>query len=64
MLDQRLHALFQAEGLLRARIVAEPDGRVVEEERAPLILLGPDDDDAYLPPVHQRQAIQASRLSK
>ena len=42
--------LFQAEGLLRARIVAEPDGHVVEEERPPLVLLGPDDDDAYLPP--------------
>jgi hypothetical protein len=50
MLDERLHTLFQAEGLLRARIVAEPNGRVVEEERPPLVLLGPDDDDAYLPP--------------
>ena len=50
MLDQRLHGLFQAEGLLRARIVAEPDGHVVEEERPPLVLLGPGDDDAYLAP--------------
>jgi hypothetical protein len=50
MLDQRLQALFQAEGLLRARIVAEPDGRVVEEERAPLVMLGPSDDDSYLAP--------------
>src|SRR5262249_3916767 len=50
MLDERLTALFEAEGLLRARIIAEPDGRVTEEERAPLVLLGPGDDDAYLPP--------------
>jgi hypothetical protein len=50
MLDQRLHALFAAEGLLRARILAEPGGRILEEERPPLVLLGPGDDDAYLPP--------------
>jgi hypothetical protein len=50
MLDARLHALFQTDGLLRARIVAEPDGRVMQEERPPLLLLGPSDDDAYLPP--------------
>jgi hypothetical protein len=50
MLDERLNALFEAEGLLRARIIAEPDGRIVEEERSPLILLGPEDADAYLPP--------------
>jgi hypothetical protein len=50
MLDERLTAIFEAEGLLRARIVAEPDGRIAEEERPPLVVLGPDDDDAYLPP--------------
>lgn len=50
MSDQRLHTLFQTEGLLRTRIVAEPDGRIVEEERPPVILLGPGDDDAYLAP--------------
>src|SRR5215813_2070413 len=50
MLDRRLQTLFQGEGLLRARIEAEPDGRVIEEERPPLVLLGPDDDDAYLAP--------------
>jgi hypothetical protein len=50
MLDERLNTLFAAEGLLRARIIAEPDGCILEEERSPVILLGPDDDDTYLPP--------------
>lgn len=50
MLDQGLITLFESEGLLRARIVVEVDGRISEEERAPLVLLGPKDDDAYLPP--------------
>jgi hypothetical protein len=50
MLDQRLQTLFQGEGLLRARVEAGPDGRVIEEERPPLILLGPDTEDAYLAP--------------
>jgi hypothetical protein len=49
-LAEELRALFEAEGLLRSRIVAESDGRIVEEERPPLVLLGPGDGDAYLPP--------------
>jgi hypothetical protein len=50
VMDKRLRNLFEAEGLLRTRLLAEPDGSVIEEERAPLVLLGPNDDDAYLAP--------------
>lgn len=50
MMDERLHILFQTEGLLRARIMADPQGSIVEEECLPLVLLGPDDDAAYLAP--------------
>ena len=48
--DARLAALFDAEGLTRLRVIAEENGRITEEERGPLTLLGPDDDDVYLAP--------------
>jgi hypothetical protein len=50
MLDKRLKALFDAEGLMRTRIIAEVDGMITEEERGPLLLLGATDDDTCLPP--------------
>jgi hypothetical protein len=63
-LHEQLQELFQAEGLLRARIVAEPDGRVVEEERAPLVLLGPGDDDAYQAPEPARTGYPGKPLAQ
>ena len=49
-LDEELRALFAAEGLLRYMALGDETGEVVDAERGPLILLGPGDADAVLPP--------------
>jgi hypothetical protein len=48
--DQELRALFAAEGLLRVMVVGDESGELVEQERGPLVRLGPGDDDFVLPP--------------
>jgi hypothetical protein len=49
-LDEALRTLFAAEGLLRYLALGDETGEVVDAERGPLILLGPSDADAVLPP--------------
>jgi len=50
VLDAELRALFAGEGLLRYHAIGEPSGEVVEDERGPLVALGPADEDFALPP--------------
>jgi hypothetical protein len=49
-LDEELRMLFEGEGLLRYMALGDESGEVTDAERGPLILLGPSEADAVLPP--------------
>jgi hypothetical protein len=44
-MDEALTEWFEREGLLRYRVLGDEQGHVIEEVRAPLIALGPRDED-------------------
>jgi hypothetical protein len=61
--DQDLRALFAAEGLLRCMALGDESGEVIEAECGPLVLLGPSDADAVLPPNPDRLGYPGERMA-
>jgi hypothetical protein len=48
--EDELRAWCEAQGLMRYAASADEHGEIVELERAPMVALGPGDDDFYLAP--------------
>jgi hypothetical protein len=48
--ENELRAWFETQGLMRYAATADEHGEVVELERAPMVALGPRDDDFYMAP--------------
>lgn len=63
-MDDELLNWFEREGLIRYAVYGEPDGGVTEVTRAPLVALGPYDDDFYQAPSPARMGYRVKPLTE
>lgn len=62
--DADAWAWFEREGLVRHAVAADEDGEIVEDARAPLVALGPRDEDFVLAPDPDRMHWPGRRVAE